>query len=193
MDSSHSLLGRRILLWGGGGKTTLSRALGENLGYPVIELDALYWLPNWKERDPVEFKALVTRTLDESGASWIADGQYLSHLGQSVLERADTVIWLELPWRSVFWRIFKRSIARSRDRNFICGENIETWRHNFLSRESIIWWYITLRLSRAWSRRLARRQQYLDDYGQHVTQIHIRSASELDKFYAEHNLKRPVN
>ena len=184
-------LGHRLLLWGGGGKTTLSRALGAKLGYPVIELDALYWLPDWEERDAVEFKALVARRLDEAGDSWIADGQYLTALGPSMLESADTVIWLELPWRVIFWRTFTRAIARARDRRLICGENVETWRQVFFRRDSLIWWYIRLRLSRGWSKRLAKRQQFLDEFGQHLTQIHIQSVGELDRFYAEHGLERP--
>jgi len=126
LTQPQSPLGPRTLLWEGGGKTTLSRALGAKLGYPVIELDALYWLPDWKVRDAVEFKTLVESRLNDAGDSWITDGQYLTALGPSMLESADTIIWLELPWRVIFWRTFTRAVARTRDRRLICGENVET-------------------------------------------------------------------
>ena len=44
--STVSALGNRILVWGAGGKITLALALGAELGLPVVELDALFWLPN---------------------------------------------------------------------------------------------------------------------------------------------------
>lgn len=36
-------LGNRICIYGRGGKTSLSRALGDQTGLPVIELDAIFW------------------------------------------------------------------------------------------------------------------------------------------------------
>jgi adenylate kinase family enzyme len=135
----------------------------------------------------------VGNRLDEVGDSCVVDGQYLTALGPSMLENADTVIWLELPWRVIFWRTFTRAIARAGDRRLICGENVETWRQVFFRRDSLVWWHIRLRLSRGWSKRLAKRQQFLDEYGQHLMQIYIRSVGDLNKFYSELGLERPAN
>jgi len=38
---------------GGGGKTTLSGALGEHLGISVHEVDEVLWLPGWR-REPLD-------------------------------------------------------------------------------------------------------------------------------------------
>ena len=62
------------------------------------------------------------------------------------LEQADTLIWLQLPFRTIFWRIFIRSIQRARDKKKICGDNVETWRHTYLSRDSLLLFHIKRRL-----------------------------------------------
>ena len=48
-------LGCRINARGGGGKTTLARAIAQKRGLPFIELDALNHLPEWQERDAALF------------------------------------------------------------------------------------------------------------------------------------------
>ena len=135
-ESARVALGERILVWGGGGKTTLALALGRKLGRPVIELDAIQWLPNWVERDQEEFKAPMFRTVEECGQTWIVDGQYTSIIGSQLLARADTLVWLDLPWRVIFWRIFTRGLRRIRDKQRICGDNVETWHQMFFKRTS---------------------------------------------------------
>lgn len=191
------LLGHRILIWGGGGKTMLGKALSARLGLPFVELDALHWLPDWQERPGEEFRQLVHETLDDLGDSqgdgWVVDGQYGGKLGPLVLERADTLIWLQLPWRVIFWRTFKRAIRRARDKNLICGENVESWRQSFFSRDSLLLWYIKLRLGGGYKRSLARREERLRESGHHVTVIRLTSARQLDEFYAAHELVRPTD
>jgi energy-coupling factor transporter ATP-binding protein EcfA2 len=48
---------KRIVVVGttSSGKSTLAKALSERLNLDFIELDALYWEPNWKGADPVTF------------------------------------------------------------------------------------------------------------------------------------------
>ena len=57
-DTRPSFAGRRILIWGatGSGKTTLARRLGEALNLSVIELDDLFWQPDWQETPAEEFR-----------------------------------------------------------------------------------------------------------------------------------------
>ncbi len=185
--------GRKILIWGGGGKTTLGHALSARLGLPFVELDALYWMPDWQERPAEEFQRLVHETLDGLDGEWVVDGQYGNALGSAVLEKADTVIWLRLPWRVAFWRTFRRTIRRARDKNLICGENVESWRQAFFSRDSMIYLYIKLLLGGGYKRSFARREERLRESGDHVTVIRLTSARHLDEFYAAHDLVRPAD
>ena len=189
-DQPGRQIGQKIVLWGGGGKTTLSRALGENLGLPIVEMDALHWLPGWKERDPDEFRKLMSDTLAGLPDGWIADGQYIGILHGDVLERADTLIWVDLPFRVIFWRVFKRSVKRARDRQVICGNNVESWRQSFLSRDSLLLFLLNRRLFRHRAS-IERRESLIRERGPDVTVVRLRSARALDRFYEEHGLVRP--
>ena len=192
-SSEIPTLGRKILIWGGGGKTTLGKALSANLGLPFVELDAIHWLPDWQERPEEEFKQLVQEALADLANGWIVDGQNGGKLGSSVLERADTLIWLRLPWRIVFWRTFKRTIRRARDKKLICGENIESWRLAFFSRDSLLWWYMKLQIGGGYRKSMARREQRIREAGGHATVIYLASTRQLDEFYAAHELVRSTD
>jgi adenylate kinase family enzyme len=99
---------QRIAIVGcsGGGKSSLSRALGARLGLPVVHLDTLFWQPGWRESGLEEFRPKV-----EAWAArerWIIEGNFTS---ASALRfaRADTVIWVEPP----IWLCLVRAILRS--------------------------------------------------------------------------------
>ena len=130
-------LGHRICIYGRGGKTSLSRALGDLTGLPVIELDAVFWLPNWVERDGDEMLKIVRKRITESPEGWIIDGNY-SKIRPHILPLADTVIWLNLPTWGVTLRIIKRTILNVLRRNRICGDNYESL-FNALAPSSVIW------------------------------------------------------
>jgi adenylate kinase family enzyme len=59
-----------------------------------------------------------------------------------VLEKADLVVWLDLPRRTKFWRIFRRTLRRVRGREVLWGTNVDTWRGAFLSRHSLFVWLL---------------------------------------------------
>lgn len=178
-------LGRRISVVGGGGKTTLAKALSEKVGLPFIELDALHWKPGWEESSGEELRAKITAALAAAPEGWVVDGQYHGKIGDLVVRQADTVVWVNMPWRVMFWRVFKRSVQRARDRHKVCGENYESWRQTFFSPKSLLLWHITT------VRRYRRRgERLLPMVPAGVPLIDLSSPKLLDSFYKVHGLKR---
>ena len=54
---------------------------------------------------------------------------------------ADTLIWLDLPFPLVMWRLLRRTLGRIRSRQDLWGTgNRESFRGAFLSRDSILLW-----------------------------------------------------
>jgi adenylate kinase family enzyme len=132
---------RRVSVIGtsGAGKTTFARRVADRLGVPHVELDALFWLPDWQEPDEEEFRAQVRAALDGPGG-WVADGNY-SRLMPDIIRQADTVVWLDLPMRTCLWRVTRRAVARARDGELMWGTNREPW-SRVVGRESLAWWVI---------------------------------------------------
>lgn len=132
------------------GKTTTARRLAGILGVPYVELDALHHDPGWQEANAEVFRARVEAALDAAPHGWVVDGNYFGKLGPLVLDRADTVVWLDVPYatavRRVLWRTFRRSLSREE----LWNGNRESFRIAF-SRDSIVWW--VLRTHRGWAAR----------------------------------------
>ena len=97
----------------GTGKTRLSARLAQLLEVRHVEIDALWHGPNWENCGPEELQARVSAATE--GDDWICDGTYHSILGDLVLERAETVAWLDLPVPLVLSRLVRRSWVRKRD------------------------------------------------------------------------------
>ena len=55
----------------------------------------------------------------------MCDGTYHSIIGDLVLERGETVAWLDLPAGIVMWRLVRRSWVRKRDKVELWNGNVE--------------------------------------------------------------------
>jgi len=142
----HNDLSRVIVIGtSGAGKTTFAHRLAATVGSPHVELDALYWGPNWTARE----RAVFQRLTEEATASerWVVDGNY-GAVRDMIWPRATTVVWLNYAFSIIFWRVFSRTVGRIVRREEIFSENRESFRLTFLSRESLLWWVITTYASR---------------------------------------------
>jgi energy-coupling factor transporter ATP-binding protein EcfA2 len=112
-DPANTLRGcQRILILGrtGSGKTTLARELAAAIGVPHVELDALYFGPDFST---VPLSVLRERTSAAiAGDRWVTDGNK-SAVRDLVWPRADTVIWLDYPLVVCLWRLGKRALWRT--------------------------------------------------------------------------------
>ena len=131
----------RILIVGtsGSGKTTLAKSLSKKLHCSHIELDAIGWKPNWVKTPDEAFIQAVTDTT--STESWVACGNW-SIVQDLLWSRATHLIWLQLPFPVVFWRLFKRTIKNLITKRKIAGGNQETFFQQFFTKQSIFLWAI---------------------------------------------------
>jgi len=106
----------------GSGKSTLGRDLAARLAVPYAELDAIYHQPDWTPLPEDQFCYRVTAIAAADG--WVIDGNY-SAVQPVIWERADTVIWLDPPRRTVMRRLIWRTIRRVAGRAELWNGNRE--------------------------------------------------------------------
>lgn len=169
-------MSRRVSIKGtsGVGKSTLAAELARRLGVPYIELDALHHGPNWSEPTDEDFRARVREAMAAAADGWVIDGNYDSKLGDTVIGAADTIVWLDLPLRVTFPRLWRRTMGRLRNHTELWNGNRETWRDQFASRETIFFWSIR-------SHRKHRRE-WPSRFGDDPRLVRLRSAEEVRRW-----------
>ena len=168
---------RRISVVGnsGSGKTTVARTLAARLGVPYVELDAIFHQPNWTPLPADEFRRRVADAI--TGDGWVVDGNY-SSVRDLIWERADTVVWLDLPRGVVMRRVAARTLRRLVSREELWNTNRERWRDLLDADSSIIAW--------AWTQHDKYRHRYeaaakSPEYG-HLHFIRLGSTADVDRF-----------
>jgi adenylate kinase family enzyme len=122
------------------GKTTFAKQLARILQYPHIELDSLYWAPNWTPKPKDEFTRLVKDAV--SGDYWVIDGNYRV-VRDAIWPRATSVIWLNYAFATVLTRALVRTFRRSLFQEQLYSDNRETLARAFFTRDSIWWWVVS--------------------------------------------------
>lgn len=120
------------------GKTTLAGILAERLDVLHVELDALHHGPNWTEASAEELRAAVLAALERCPDGWVIDGNYQGKIGNLVVERADTVIWLDPSLPLIVSRLARRTAGRIVRRTELWNGNRETIRNTLFSRDSLL-------------------------------------------------------
>lgn len=90
----------------GSGKSFVAKTLRERLSLPLYHLDQYFWKPGWQRPDRAEFARVHDELCDKP--TWIIDGMALRHLAYR-LEKADIILFMDVPWWRCIWRVFKRA------------------------------------------------------------------------------------
>ena len=120
----------------GSGKTRVSTEISKRLNIKHVELDSIHWRPEWKGRSINEFRELVDEAT--KGESWVVDGNY-SKVRDIVWRKAEILVWLDLPFNIVFWRIFLRTVNRIVTRKKLWNNNIEGFNALFGPDSMLLW------------------------------------------------------
>lgn len=176
---------RRILVAGvsGVGKSTLAARASVALDIPYVEMDDLHWGPDWAPRPDFldEVRALAARD------AWITEWQYAS-ARPIVLERAEAIVWLDLPTPVQMARLARRTVSRRVRRTPIWSAGlVEPPLRTALSDPDHIlrWGWRTRNKYRRGDTSIAERTRGRED----IEIVHLRSARAADRWVA--GLARP--
>jgi adenylate kinase family enzyme len=113
---------RRVLVTGtsGSGKTTLAARIAAVLCVPHVEIDSLFHGPAWTPRP--SFEADVH--LFSAGPQWVTEWQY-SSVRAHLADRADLLVWLDLPRVRVMRQVLLRTVNRRLRRRRLWNGNVE--------------------------------------------------------------------
>lgn len=173
---------RRVSVVGtsGSGKSTVARELAAIMGVPHIELDGIHHQSEWEPLPKEEFRRIVAAAAAEGG--WVIDGNY-GTVQPLVWARADAVVWLDIPKRTVMRQVTWRTLRRVAGREVLWNGNREGWR-NFLSwnpEQSVISW--------AWHKHAEDRARYAaaatDPANAHLRFVRLTSRNDVSRFLDE--------
>jgi adenylate kinase family enzyme len=161
----------------GVGKSTFTSSLARGLGCPFLELDSVFHQADWVPLALDSFRAQVADFA--AGERWVIDGNY-SKVRDLVWARADTVVWLDLPRRTVMRRVVWRTLRRVAGRVELWNGNRERWR-NLLTldkEESVISW--------AWQTHAANQAKFeaamADPVNGHLRFVRLTSPAAVRRF-----------
>ncbi len=154
----------------GSGKSTLAQRIGAITGLPVVHIDKMYWKAGWVLREANETKRLVIEAAQEE--TWVLDGNNSSTFQQRA-DRADAIVFLDLPTWLRFSRVVWRAVAyygRSRpDMTEGCPERLD---YDFMK------WVLGYRTNGSRAKALA----LVKAYASRARIYHLRSRNEVDQF-----------
>lgn len=164
------------------GKTTVAGLLSADLAVPHVELDSLYWQPDWTPAEVARFRDSVDEATRSD--SWVVDGNY-SVSRDIVWDRADTIVWIDLPLPLLLGRVAARTARRVRIGEELWNGNRETI-GKALGRESLFVWVVKIQK--------LRRLQYPEwltrpEYS-HLTAVRLRSPEAVERWLADAVLSR---
>jgi len=168
----------RMLVVGtsGSGKTSLARAIARATGRKHIELDTLYWGPNWTPK--MDFEARVVA--ETAGDEWVIDGNY-GVVREHLWPRATTLVWLNYSLQVALYRLISRTIRRLVTGETLYAGNRESFRSAFLTRDGLLWYAVKTHP------KYKKRYPLLlgDARFRHLSVIELKSPAEADRLLNE--------
>ena len=158
------------------GKSTLAKQISQKCKIPYVQLDQLFWGPNWSESSDEDFfRKIIEHTKEPE---WVVDGNYArtSHL---TWPNADTIIWIDLPFWLTLYQSFKRGIYRGLSKNELWpGTGNRESLKRFFSKDSVFLWMLkTYYPNRTKYLRIMREPKF-----SHLQFIHLKSRKEIKEF-----------
>jgi adenylate kinase family enzyme len=160
----------------GSGKTTFGRQLAEILDIPFIEMDAIFWGPNWTFPEDDQLFAILENVLASN--SWVLDGNYTRTLDVK-WKRVQAVIWLNYSFLRTICQAVTRAVSRlfSQEELWPGTGNRESFNMLF-SKDSIVLWTL-----RSYHRHKKRNIGYIyDQKNDHIKFHRIHSPRERKEF-----------
>ena len=162
----------------GSGKTTFSKKLSQILNIPYVEMDSVFWGPDWHLPTDEEFFIKLKSRLNLH--SWILDGNYTRTIPIKWKD-INIVIWLDFSFLLTLCRVIKRAVSRSFSQKELWKDtgNKESFKKMLFSKESIVLWMITSykRVSKNYLN-LSNNPKY-----SHITFIRIKSPHQASIFF----------
>ncbi|MBI4635525.1 MAG: AAA family ATPase [Candidatus Rokubacteria bacterium] len=158
------------------GKTTFARRLASALGAQHVELDSLYWGPEWTPRPDFQQEVLAAARQPR----WVIDGNY-SAARDMIWRRCTAIVWLDYPFARVFSRALRRTVRRVVTGERLYSGNRETIGSALFDTEGIPWWVVrTHGKRRREYPELFRRPEY-----RHAAVIQLHTPAAAEAFLAE--------
>ena len=161
----------------GSGKSTFSRKLSTILSVTHIEIDAIFWQPNWQEPEEDIFCSKLSAEILPL-SNWVLDGNYTRTIPIK-WKNVQVVIWLDYSFIRTVFQAIKRAVTRafSQKELWVGTGNKETWRRLF-SKDSIVLYTIKTHS------KVRRKYELLmlDKSYSHIEFVRFRSPKESEQF-----------
>jgi len=157
------------------GKTHFTKRLTNRLQISHIELDKLYWGPNWTPVETDDFRERVDHATLAS--TWACDGNYHS-VRDMIWKRADTIVWLNYPFSVVYSRAVRRTFTRCFKKTKLYSDNQESFRKTLFSRDSMLLWV----LRTYWKHRNEYPALFQAKEWSHLNVVLLRNPKEAERF-----------
>lgn len=97
-----------IVGYSGSGKSTLAKKLADFYDVPLLYLDKVQFISNWKERDEQEALKIIEEFLNTND-SWVIDGNYSRRYFDLRASQADKIIFMNFNRLNCLYRCIKRN------------------------------------------------------------------------------------